>query len=47
MGSQFGRVCEIGKLPVNLFGEALNRPENNGVAAEWSAKLNLTLLLPE
>ncbi len=42
-----GRVFKIGKLPVKLYTEVLYQPENNGVAAEWSAKLNLTLLLPK
>jgi hypothetical protein len=32
---------------VNLFIEPLYQPEDNGVAAEWSVKLNLTLLIPK
>jgi hypothetical protein len=47
LGLRFGKVTKFGKQPVNLFIEPLYQPEDNGVAAEWSAKLNLTLLIPK
>ena len=37
----------MGKLPVKLFGEVIYQPEDNIGAAEWSTKVNLTLLLPK
>ncbi len=47
IGPKIGRVFNIGKLPVNLFGEMLYQPSINGVASQWSAKINLTILIPE
>jgi hypothetical protein len=48
LGAQVGRVMRLGKQPVKLFGEVLNNPVNdNGANAEWSAKFNITFLLPK
>ena len=47
MGLRLGKVTKFGKQPVNLFIEPLYQPEDNGLAAEWSVKLNLTLLIPK
>ena len=48
LGPQVGRVMKLGKQPVKLFGEILNNPENNaGPTANWTAKFNITFLLPE
>jgi hypothetical protein len=48
LGAQVGRVMNLGKHPVKLFGEVLYNPEdNNGATAEWTAKINITFLLPE
>ncbi len=32
------RIFKIGKLPVKPLGEVVYQPENNGAAAEWTAK---------
>jgi hypothetical protein len=38
----------LGKLPVKLFVEVLNNPEDDaGATPEWTAKFNLTMLFPE
>jgi hypothetical protein len=48
LGGQVGRVMKLGKQPVKLFGEVLYNPEDdNGPTAEWTAKINITFLLPE
>jgi hypothetical protein len=48
IGGQWGRVMKLGKLPVKLFGEILNNPENNaGATYNWQFKFNLTMLFPE
>jgi hypothetical protein len=48
LGGQVGRVMKLGKQPVKLFGEVLYNPEDdNGPNAEWTAKFNITFLLPE
>jgi hypothetical protein len=48
LGGQVGRVRNLGKLPVKLFFEVLNNPEDNaGATAEWTAKFNMTMLFPE
>ena len=48
LGPQVGRVMKLGKQPVKLFGEILYNPEDdNGPTAEWTAKFNITFLLPE
>ena len=47
LGFRLGKVTKFGKQPVNLFIEPLYQPEDNGLAAEWSIKLNLTLLIPK
>jgi hypothetical protein len=48
LGGQVGRVMKLGKQPVKLFGEVLYNPEDdNGPTAEWTAKVNITFLLPE
>ena len=48
LGGQVGRVMKLGKLPVKLFAEVLNNPEDNaGATPEWTAKFNLTMLFPE
>jgi hypothetical protein len=48
LGGQVGRVTKLGKQPVKLFGEVLYNPEDdNGPNAEWTAKVNITFLLPE
>jgi hypothetical protein len=48
LGGQVGRVTKLGKQPVKLFGEVLYNPEDdNGPTAEWTAKINITFLLPE
>ncbi len=48
LGGQVGRVMNLGKLPVKLFFEVLNNPEDDaGATAEWTAKFNMTMLFPE
>ena len=48
LGGQVGRVMKLGKQPVKLFGEVLYNPEDdNGPTAEWTAKVNITFLLPK
>jgi len=48
LGGQVGRVMKLGKQPVKLFGEVLYNPEDdNGPNAEWTAKVNVTFLLPK
>jgi hypothetical protein len=48
LGGQVGRVMKLGKQPVKLFGEVLYNPEDdNGPTAEWSAKVNITFLIPK
>jgi hypothetical protein len=48
LGGRVGKVTRLGKQPVKLFGEVLYNPEDdNGPTAEWSAKLNITFLIPE
>jgi hypothetical protein len=48
LGAQGGRVMKLGKQPVKLFAEVLHNPEDdNGANSEWSAKLNITFLIPE
>jgi hypothetical protein len=38
---------KIGKKPVNLFGAVYYDPNSAGANAEWTAKLNFTLLYPK
>ena len=41
-------MLKLGKQPVKLFGEVLYNPEDdNGPNAEWTAKVNVTFLLPK
>jgi hypothetical protein len=48
LGGQVGRVMKLGKQPVKLFGEVLYNPEDdNGPTAEWTAKVNITFLIPK
>jgi hypothetical protein len=48
LGGQVGKVTRLGKLPVKLFVEVLNNPEDDaGATPEWTAKFNLTMLFPE
>jgi hypothetical protein len=49
IGGKVGRVMKFGKQPVNLFGQVTYNPidYNDQVAAEWSFKVNLTLLFPK
>jgi hypothetical protein len=48
LGGAVGRVMKLGKHPVKLFGEVLYNPEDdNGPTAEWTAKVNITFLIPE
>jgi hypothetical protein len=48
LGGQWGRVTRIGKLPVKLYVEILNNPEDNaGATYNWQAKFNLTMLFPD
>ena len=49
IGPRVGRVMKFGKQPVNLFGQVTYNPLDNDdqVAAEWSFKINLTLLFPK
>jgi len=48
LGGQVGRVMKLGKQPVKLFGEVLYNPEDdNGPTSEWTAKFNVTFLIPE
>jgi hypothetical protein len=48
LGGQGGRVMKLGKQPVKLFGEILYNPvDDNGPTAKWTAKVNITFLLPE
>jgi hypothetical protein len=48
IGAQVGKVTTLGKLPVKLFVEVLNNPEDNaGPTPNWTAKFNLTMLFPE
>jgi hypothetical protein len=44
-----GKVTKFGKQPVNLFGAIYYNPLDNDdeVAAEWTFKVNLTLLFPK
>jgi hypothetical protein len=47
LGGQWGRVTRIGKLPVKLYVDVLNNPEDNaGTTYNWEAKFNLTMLFP-
>jgi hypothetical protein len=48
LGAQLGHVTKLGKMPVKLFVEPLYNPNNDaGPTAEWTLKLNITLLFPE
>jgi len=48
LGGQVGKVTKIGALPVKLFVEILNNPEDDaGPSYNWQAKLNMTMLFPE
>jgi len=49
LGPRVGKVTKFGKQPVNLFGQITYNPLDNDdqVAAEWTFKLNLTLLFPK
>jgi hypothetical protein len=48
LGGQVGKVTRIGKLPVKLFVEILNNPENDaGPTYNWQAKFNMTMLFPK
>jgi hypothetical protein len=48
LGAQFGQVRKLGKMPVKLFIEPLYNPNNDaGPTAEWTLKLNMTLLFPK
>jgi hypothetical protein len=48
LGAQGGRVMKLGKQPVKLFAEILHNPEDdNGANSEWTAKFNITFLLPD
>lgn len=46
-GPRLGRVMKIGKQPVNLFGAVYYDPNSAGANAEWTAKINFTLIFPE
>ena len=49
LGPRVGKVTKFGKQPVNLFGAIYYNPLDNDdeVAAEWTFKVNLTLLFPK
>lgn len=49
LGPKVGKVMKFGKQPVNLFGQITYNPLDNDdeVAAEWSFKVNMTLLFPK
>jgi hypothetical protein len=48
LGPQVGRVFNIGKQPVKLFGAVYHNPiDDDGVAPEWTAKVGLTFLFPK
>ena len=48
LGGQLGKVTKLGKMPVKLFVEPLYNPNNDaGPTAEWTLKLNMTLLFPQ
>jgi hypothetical protein len=48
LGGQVGRVMKLGTQSIKPFGEVLYNPEDgNGPNAEWTAKFNLTFLLPK
>lgn len=46
-GLKVGKVTKIGKQPVNIFGEVLGNPWDDGSSPEWSAKLSVTFLFPD
>ena len=48
-GPQVGKVMKLGKLPVKLFGAVYYDPyqDEDSPSAEWTFKLNVTLLFPK
>lgn len=46
-GPRLGKVTKWGKQPVNLFGSVLYNPNSSGANAQWTAKVNVTLLFPK
>ena len=49
LGPRVGKVTKFGKQPVNLFGQITYNPldHDDEVAADWTFKVNLTLLFPK
>jgi hypothetical protein len=46
-GPKVGRVFNIGKQPVNMFGAVYYSPLHDGPSEKWTARVGLTLLFPE
>ena len=48
LGPQIGKVTNIGKQPVKMFGGVYYNPEDEaGATPEWTAKIGLTFLFPK
>ena len=47
IGPRLGKVMALGKQKVNLFAETFYNPNSDGPNAEWSLKINFTLLFPK
>lgn len=48
LGPQVGRVFNIGKQPVKMFGAVYHNPiDDAGPTAKWTAKVGITFLFPE
>ena len=49
LGPRVGKVTKFGKQAVNLFGQVTYNPldHDDEVAADWTFKVNLTLLFPQ
>jgi hypothetical protein len=49
LGPRLGRVMKFGKQPVNLFGQITYNPldYDDEITADWSFKINLTMLFPK
>ena len=49
LGPRLGRVMKFGKQPVNLFGQVTYNPldHDDEITADWTFKVNLTMLFPK
>ena len=49
LGPRVGKVTKFGKQPVNLFGQITYNPldYDDEITADWSFKINLTMLFPQ